>query len=111
MKQSRGHIDPSSLSIDNTPYEAPRRGNESKYESVFSKIKPGQRLKCESGTANRIAVQFRIWLKANGVENPVVKGREKCEDGFGGVWLMERVEDPKPAPKSFWQQLHARQHD
>ncbi len=94
-------IDPSALSIVDEPYTDGRARPVSKYEAVFSQLKPGQRLRCPDGTASRLSAQLKKWLASNGHKNAMVRARERCDDGQGGVWWIK----PEEKPKTVWQGL------
>lgn len=95
MKQMKGSINPADLGIDDTPYEPARRGTESKYDATFAALKPGQRLKCPPDTANRLSAQYKKWLISHGNPSAEVRARNRCEDGFGGVWWIKAGEKPR----------------
>lgn len=94
-------LDPSTLRIVDEPYKDGRASPVSKYEAIFSALKPGQRLVCQHGSASRLSAQLRNWLEKKGHKNVIVRARERCDDGLGGVWWIQ--EDPKP--KTVWRGL------
>lgn len=94
-------IDPSTHSIVDEPYTDGRARPISKYEAVFSQLKPGQRLRCPDGTASRLSAQLKKWLASEGHKGAIVRARERCDDGQGGVWWML----PEQKPKTVWQGL------
>ena len=94
-------IDPSTLSIVDEPYTDVRARPVSKFEPVFSKLKRGQRLRCPDGTASRISAQLKKWLASKGHKGVIVRAKERCDDGQGGVWWML----PEEKPKTVWQGL------
>ena len=94
-------LDPSTLRIVDEPYKDGRASPVSKYEPIFSKLKPGQRIVCPTGYAARLSAQCRNWLEKKGHKNVVVRARERCDDGLGGVWWIQ--EEPKP--KTVWRGL------
>lgn len=94
-------IDPSTLSIVDEPYTDGRARPISKYEAVFSQLKPGQRLRCPDGTASRLSAQLKKWLASEGHKGAIVRARERCDDGQGGVWWML----PEEKPKTVWRDL------
>lgn len=95
------YLDPSKLRIVDEPYKDGRASPVSKYEPIFSAVTPGQRICCPAGSASRLAAQFRNWLEKNGRRNPIVRARERCDDGDGGVWWIKAEEKPK----SVWRGL------
>lgn len=87
-------IDPSTLAIKNEPFIGGRVVR-SKYDDIFNKVQHGQRIVCPSGTAARLAVQFRKWLAQRGYSDVDVKAKENCPDGQGGVWFLAGEVKPK----------------
>lgn len=97
LKTSEAHrIDPSALYITDEPFEGGRPVQGSKYDGIFSELKKNQRLVCPSGQAARISQGLRKWLSRRGHEAAVVRIKERCDDGKGGVWWLdgERAERP-----------------
>lgn len=104
-----GSIDPASLKIVDEAYVAERPPQGSKYDEIFSKLKQGQRLVCGAGHAGRLSQQLRVWLSQRGIDAPLVRCKEHCNDGKGGVWWLgqknasnnnsEQEPKPKAAPK------------
>lgn len=88
-------LDPSVLRIVDEPYKDGRALPVSKYEPIFGAVKPGQRIVCPDGTASRLAAQFRKWLENRGRRDVVVRARERCDDGLGGVWWIQEAQKPK----------------
>ena len=88
-------LDPSTLRIVDEPYKDGRASPVSKYEPIFSALKPGQRLVCPHGSASRLSAQLRNWLEKKGVKEPIVRARERCDDGEGGVWWIQEAAKPK----------------
>lgn len=84
-------IDVDLLVIENTPMPSQVRRSNNKYEPIFSKLKPGQCIRCEPSERNSIANALRKWVERKGLEC-TVRGIDRCEDGHGRVWLV-----PKPA--------------
>ena len=96
----QGGIDPASLRIVDEAYVEKRAAQGSKYDEIFSMLKQGQRLVCGSGHAGRLSQQLREWLRQRGIEAPLVRSKERCDDGDGGVWwLGEKDERPPSAVK------------
>lgn len=105
MTKPQDKIDVSKMSITPEPYEKyERRSTTSKYDEIFSKLQPNQRLKLPPEASARVASQLKNWLKSHGYGNQVVKSRMHCGDGFGGVWWIKAEEAPKTkfAPKAAW---------
>ena len=84
----QGPIDPATLRIVDEEYVGKRASNGSKYDEIFSMLKQGQRLACGPGHAGRLSQQLREWLRQRGFENPLVRSKERCDDGDGGVWWL-----------------------
>lgn len=95
------YLDPATLSIVDEPYKDGRASPVSKYEPIFSIAKPNQRIVCPAGAASRLSAQYRNWLERKGHKEPVVRARERCDDGKGGVWWIKEAEKPK----TVWQAL------
>ncbi len=94
-------IDPSALSIVDEPYTDGRARPVSKYEEIFSRVEQNKRLRCPTGTASRLSGQLKKWLASKGHKDAVVRARERCNDGQGGVWWIK----PEEKPKTVWQGL------
>ena len=88
-------LDPSTLRIVDEPYKDGRSIPVSKYEAIFSQLKPNQRMVCPNGSASRLSAQLRNWLEKKGHKDPIVRARERCDDGEGGVWWIKEAEKPK----------------
>lgn len=89
------YIDPSKLRIVDEPYKDGRASPVSKYEPVFSAVKPNQRIVCPAGSAARLAAKFRNWLEKKGNKDVIVRARERCDDGQGGVWWIQEAKKPR----------------
>lgn len=97
-------IDLSTLYITDEPFVGGRTVQGSKYDEIFSRLPKNQRLVCATGQAARISQGLRKWLEKRGHEAAVVRAKERCDDGKGGVWWLdgERAERPshaKPAER------------
>ena len=99
MTKIQSTIDPSKLLITDDPYTEVRPAPPSKYEAVFSALNAGQRIVCPEGAASKIAGQLKKWLIAHGHKAPIVRARERCKDGKGGVWWMQEA----LTPATVWQ--------
>lgn len=89
--------DLSKMSVTNESFSAfPVRRAKSKYDDLFRKVAQDMRLKCPPGTSARMAAGLKKWLIQQGHANPIVKSREHCGDGMGGVWWLGEAE-AKPA--------------
>ena len=89
------YLDPSKLRIVDEPYKDGRATPVSKYEPVFSAVKPNQRIVCPTGSAARLSAQFRNWLEKKGHKDVIVRARERCDDGEGGVWWIQEAKKPR----------------
>lgn len=87
-------IDVSTLRISDEPYIDGRADQKTKYDEFFASVKPNKRIVCPSGKANGLASSFRKWLTKHGEKSPLVKSRETCEDGHGGVWWVKEAVKP-----------------
>lgn len=94
-------IDPSALSIVDEPYTDGRSRPVSKYEEIFSQLEQDKRLRCPAGTACKLSGRLKHWLAKQGHKDAVVRARERCDDGQGGVWWIK----PDEKPKTVWQGL------
>jgi Na+-transporting NADH:ubiquinone oxidoreductase subunit NqrD len=83
-----GAVDVSKLRISNDPILRARAVPLSKYDSVFSALKPGQCIVCEDGSAPKIKTALDKWLEHRGSKF-VTKAMARYTDGKGRVWLLE----------------------
>ena len=90
-------IDVRTFFITDEPYEENRRYYGSKYDSIFAKLKHNQRLAVPEGTAARVGQGLRKWLEKMGHHRPIVRSKEVCKDGMGGVWWLEGQRPVKKA--------------
>jgi hypothetical protein len=75
-----------------------KTGDLSRYRSTKPsslQLKPNQRMVCPNGSASRLSAQLRNWLEKKGHKEPIVRARERCDDGEGGVWWIKEAEKPK----------------
>jgi hypothetical protein len=63
------YLDPSTLRIVDEPYKDGRASPVSKYESIFSALKPNQRMVCPARISSRLSAQLRNWLEKKGHKN------------------------------------------
>ena len=94
----QGSIDPASLKIVDEAYVAERPPQGSKYDEIFSKLKQGQRIVCGAGHAGRLSQQLRVWLCQRGIDAPLVRCKERCNDGKGGVWWLGQKDERTAKP-------------
>lgn len=88
-------VDVGKLRIVDEPYSDGRAVIRSKYDDFFGNLKPNQRIVCPSGKAGGLGNSLRNWLIRRGHKNPVIRTRERCQDGDGGVWWISE-------PKTVW---------
>ena len=105
-KINPGHtkpIDPSTLYITDEPYVGGRSAQVSKYDEIFSKLPKNQRLVCATGQAARLSQGLRKWLERRGQPDAVVRSKECCDDGKGGVWWLDGERAARPSRvKTVW---------
>lgn len=82
------NVDVSKLLIADDPLPSHRSMPDRKYDAIFSKLKPGKCIVCESGDAAKIGHALNGYLKRTGSTNKV-KTAQKYTDGKGRVWLLE----------------------
>lgn len=95
------NIDVASLRISDDEYSDGRATQKTKYDEFFASVKPNKRIVCPAGKSGGLASSFRKWLIKRGEKAPIVKSRDKCDDGDGGVWWLK--EAVKPA--TLWQAI------
>lgn len=89
-KAAPTRIDPAELSICADPIPEHRTVIGSKYDAVFSNLKPGQALKCPPGAApGKLATSLRKFIEKRGM-NCDIKTMSDYGDGFGRVWLIAK---------------------
>ena len=73
-------LDPSTLRIVDEPYKDGRATPVSKYEAIFSQLKPNQRMVCPNGSASRLSAQLRNRLEKKGhkEQSPTPAARCRC---------------------------------
>ena len=91
------YVDPTKLVIANDPLPSGRASPEKKYDALFSKMKPGQCLVCESDEAGKIGHAMGVWLKNTGKPGSVRTTRNYEADGKGRVWLVAAAKKLKVA--------------
>lgn len=85
-------VDVSTLQIVNDPMPTRRISIGLKYEGVFSKLKPGQAVKCQPDEAPKICNALSSWLKKKGRRDQYhIRSVSRYEtDGLGRVWLIPK---------------------
>ena len=91
-------VDLSDVQLTKEPYTQ-RRNVNSKYADIFSRVSKNERIKCPAGKAGGIGHTLRSWLNRHVCDDAIVTTRERCDDGYGGVWWMGEREEA-PAQKS-----------
>lgn len=94
-------IDVASLRVVDEPYTDGRAMQTTKYDAFFATVQPNKRIQCPAGKASGLASSFRKWLQKRGHKDVLVRSRERCDDGCGGVWWIQEAQKPK----TVWQQL------
>jgi hypothetical protein len=83
--------DVSDLKITTDPIPEKRSRVVSKYESLFSRMKVGQCIVCDSKSAPNIAYSLNKWVRKNKGEGYGSKFVARYpSDNRGRVWLIER---------------------
>lgn len=90
-------IDVAALRVVDEPYTDGRALQTTKYDAFFATVQPNKRIQCPQGKAGGLANSFRKWLQKGGRKDVVVKSRERCSDGMGGVWWIQEAAKPKTA--------------
>jgi len=73
--------------IDTTPFPA-RRIVASKYDEMFSEMRPGQCIKTESDNVGKVCAAMKKWLERKGRTDVVVRSVRRMDDGYGRVYMM-----------------------
>ena len=81
-------VDVSALTIGDDPLPTYRAPVETKYGELFAKLKVGQCIVCEAGTAAKIGHALNSWLDKHGKANMVKTSQRYEKDGKGRVWLL-----------------------
>jgi hypothetical protein len=89
-KKQVSYVDPATLTIANDPIPASRAAPEAKYEGVFSRLKPGQCIVCESKDAAKIGHALNTWLERRKKSGDVRTTTNYPADGKGRVWLLDK---------------------
>ena len=90
-------IDPSTLYITDEPFTEGRAVQGSKFDQIFESLPKNQRLVCATGQAAGLSNQLRKWLARRGHEAAVVRSKERCDDGKGGVWWLDGERAVRPS--------------
>ena len=81
-------VDIHSLQIVDDPVQVNRATVSAKYDELFSKLKPGQAIKCQPDEAGKIGNALNTWLKKHSKPGTVKTCRRYETDGLGRVWLL-----------------------
>ena len=83
------YIDPSALKISADPVVDGRARIVSKFDALFSQLKPGQCLICEPEQAPKLNAALRKWLDNKGLTAVKTKAMTRYPtDGKGRVWRL-----------------------
>lgn len=88
-------VDIHSLQIVDDPVQVNRATVSAKYGELFSKMKPGQAIKCQPDEAGKIGHALNTWLKKRGIPGNVKTCRRYEADGLGRVWLLAPTKGKK----------------
>ena len=94
IKEPVKPTDPATLEICDDPIPNHRASCGNKYESVFSKLKVGQAIKCQPLEVARMSNSLRKWASDNKIKGNV-RSMKDYGDGRGRVWLVEKPEKAK----------------
>lgn len=93
-KQHRAsrYIDPDHLQIADDEIVCRRSSPEGKYDLLFSKMKPGQCIKCEPDETQRLSNALRTWIKRRRKAHQfeVRSVARYTTDQRGRVWLLPK---------------------
>lgn len=87
-KRAFAPVDIDTLTIASDPLPTHRTVKDQKYEAIFSQLKPGQCIVCESEAASKIGHALNTWLDKKGLRHAVKTTRHYPADGKGRVWLL-----------------------
>lgn len=91
-KSDRETVDASLLRIDTTtpPPKPGSRPGQSKYDTLFPALQPGQSIVCEKHERELIRTALVKWLERNNRKGFNVVSVSRCEDGHARVWLVKK---------------------
>jgi len=83
-------VDASMLRVEhNQPLPTGVRLVKSKYDELFSQLKAGSCVVCESEEINRISNALRKYLQTRN-KPLMVRAVTRCDDGHGRVWALAK---------------------
>lgn len=80
----------SALEITDDEYTDGRSAVISKYDQLFAKMKPGQRIKCDGEEIGKVSNALKKYLEKNKLEG-IVRAKARHTDGQGGVWWLKEA--------------------
>jgi hypothetical protein len=84
-------FDPTKLKIANDPLPPTRTVPKSKYDELFSQLKPGQCIVCQPQQASRVGSALKKWLENRMVKNMTIRAASRYpKDDMGRVWLLNK---------------------
>ncbi len=92
--EKRAEIELDQLEICDDPLPASRSSPGAKYVPLFTRLKPGQAIKCKPEETTRVAHAMRKWITQNKLPYIMRLQVRYHADGQGRVWLLEA-----PTPK------------
>ena len=91
IKKRTEPVDASMLRIEhNQPLPTGVRLVKSKYDELFSQLKAGSCVVCESNEINRISNALRKYLSTRN-KPLMVRAVTRCDDGHGRVWALAKT--------------------
>lgn len=88
----RAEIEIGQLEICGDPLPASRSSPGAKYVPLFTRLKPGQAIKCKPEECTRIAHAMRKWITQNELPYIMRLQVRYHADGQGRVWLLDAPE-------------------
>lgn len=85
-------VDTNKLSICADPIPAGRAIIKGKYDHLFKEMKPGQAIKCDPDSVQRIRGAMVKFFNVRGIKGMNVKTMRDYGDGMGRVWMLAAPE-------------------
>ena len=89
MPKKISDIDVNTLVIETTPLPTKRLFGAKKYQAIFSKLTPGQNIRCLPDQVGRISQALRKYIKDNELPDVCVISETNGKDGKGRVWMTK----------------------
>lgn len=89
VKNQTNTIDPDFLKVEHSTKVEAKRMPVGKYDELFSQLKYGSCVVCESDEVDRIASALRKWLNRHG-KHGVAKRNTRCRDGKARIWMLDK---------------------